>query len=175
MNNYCSISLLTCFSKIFEKLIYDRLINFSKRIQYSFPRSMAFVPNIILHMLFLNINNNEYTGLIMLSFRYCMSLCHEELLIKLSHYGINGKAIDLFHSYLSNSHQYVYINGFSSSLQKIQCGVLQGSLLGPLLFLIYINDLTNAISTTPRLYANDTCLIVNSPSQKELELQINMN
>jgi len=61
---------------------------------------------------------------------------------------------------------------FRHHYKKIQCGVPQGSLLGPLLFLIYINDLTNTISTTPRLYADDVCLIVDSPSQKELELQI---
>jgi len=57
-------------------------------------------------------------------------------------------------------------NNTHTSLQKIQCDVPQDSPLGPLLFLIYINDLTNAISTTLRLYADDTCLIVNSPSQR---------
>ena len=70
---------------------------------------------------------------------------HEIILAKLNHYGVRGVSNDWFRSYLSNRQQYVSINGYDSGLTKINCGVIQGSVLGPLLFLLYINDLNQAI------------------------------
>ena len=66
---------------------------------------------------------------------------HQILLVKLNHYWIRGVSNDWFKSYLSNRNQYVSINGYESSLAVINCGVPQGSVLGPLLFLLYTNDL----------------------------------
>ena len=96
------------------------------------------------------------------------------LLAKLNHYGIRGVSNDWLKSYLSNCHQYVSINGYESGLAAINCGVPQGSVLEPLLFLLYINDLNQAIkSCKVHHFADDTNLLCLSISIKKLNKQFN--
>ena len=92
------------------------------------------------------------------------------LLHKLYHYGIRGAAHSLIEGYLTSRKQFVSINNQQSCTKSINIGVPQGSILGPLLFLIYINDLSNAVSSCPRLFADDTCLVVSNPCLIELEI-----
>ena len=93
---------------------------------------------------------------------------------KLSHYGIRGVSNDWFKSYLSNCSQYVSINVFDSGFAAINCGVPQGSVLGPLLFLLYINDLNQAIkSYKVHHFADDTNLLCLGNSIKKLNKLVN--
>ena len=97
------------------------------------------------------------------------TVSHKILLHKLHHYGICGQAYALIENYLTSRNQFVTFNNTSSSTKPINIDVPQGSILGPLLFLIYINDLPNAINSTPRLFADDTCLILQQSSLSSLE------
>ena len=99
---------------------------------------------------------------------------HNILLKKLDHYGIRGVANDWFKSYLKNRKQLVSISGFESNLRNMDFGVPQGSVLGPLLFLLYINDVHKAIKfCITRHFADDTNLLINNNSLKQLQKDLN--
>ena len=99
---------------------------------------------------------------------------HQILLSKLNHYGIRGVANKWFSSYLSNRYQRVTINGESSQQLTISCGVPQGSILGPLLFLLYINDMNLAMQTSTMYhFADDTNLLYSCKSLKSLRKRLN--
>ena len=101
---------------------------------------------------------------------------HEILLAKLSHYGVCSVSNDWFRSYLSNQQQYVSKNGYDSGLTKINCGVPQGSVLRPLLFLLYINDLNQAIKFCKvHHFADDTNLLYLGKSIKKLNKLVNID
>ena len=100
---------------------------------------------------------------------------HFILINKLRKYGIHGKILEWFISYLDNRKQYVFYNGSKSNDQYISCGVPQGSILGPLLFILYINDLSNiSESLTSILFADDTTVIVESDSVSDAIALMNL-
>ena len=102
------------------------------------------------------------------------TLNHQILLPKLNHYGICAVLSDWFKSYLSNHNQYVSINGYESGPAALDCRVYQGSVLGPLLFLLCINDLNQAIKFCKGLhFADDTNLLFLSNTIKKLEKLVN--
>ena len=118
---------------------------------------------------FENIYQNLFTGLIFLDLRKAFDIVsHSILLSKLDHYGIRGSANQLIKSFL-NRRQYVSVNGTNSDIKLITNGVTQGSTLGPILFLLGINDLNNSTNYLPRLFAVDTCLVLHSPDPNNLE------
>ena len=101
---------------------------------------------------------------------------HQILLKKLEHYGVRGLANNWFKSYLTNRQQFVSVNGFNSSKKTMHYGVPQGSVLGPLLFLIYINDLNKAIKfCTTHHFADDTNLLYIGQSLKQIQKYVNFD
>ena len=117
-----------------------------------------------------NIHNKQCCALVFLDIKKAFdSVSHEKLIKKLDHYGIRGIADCRLSSYLDNRKQYVSFNNINSSTENIECGVPQGFILGPLLFLIYINDLPSCLKTDPRFFANDTALLIDGKNFADVE------
>ena len=117
--------------------------------------------------------NKKCTGLLLLDLTKAFdTVQHKILLAKLNHYGIRGVVNNFLESYLTNRSQAVINHDNHSSKSNIDLGVPQGSSLGPLLFLLYINDLPNCISSTPRLFADDTCILVKENTSNELKYSL---
>ena len=98
---------------------------------------------------------------------------HKGLLSKLSHIGIDGNLFALFHSYLSQRKQCVIVDGEKSTFLEVKAGVPQGSRLGPLLFIIYINDITNDIKSEMLIFADATMILANGNDPAESANQLN--
>ena len=183
LNNYQPISILTCFSKILEKLIHNKVLEFFKKHNVVHKTHCDFQKNVstthaVLDLVTTslnNINKNVFTGLIFLDLQKAFDIVsHNILLHKLNHYGIRGPACSQLQSFLRRK-QFVGINNVNSKIESNNHGVAQGSTLGPILFLLYINDLHYSTNILPRLFADDTCLIINSRNEKLLEIEINKN
>ena len=126
---------------------------------------------------YLNIDKGKYTGLIFLDLKKAFDTVeHEILLEKLKMYGVTGLEQDWFKSYLDNRKQFCRINGSSSDVKGINCGIPQGSCLGPLLFLIYINDLPfSLLKVHVSMYADDTTISLSSKSIGDLQNDLNLD
>ena len=167
-SNYRPISLLASFSKILEKLMSNRLLNFLNKCDILNKYQFGFWNNhstyMALIILLENLNNaldkGERSIRMFHDFHKAFdTVNHGILLDKLYHYSLRGPAYDWFSSYLNKRYQFVVYNGCESEYKYIQCGVPQGSILGPLLFLIYINDLPSVSNLfMPILFADDTNL-----------------
>ena len=182
-SNYRPISVLPVFSKIFERLVYNRLYSYITHHGLLHSSQFGFRKKYSSYMAVLDVYNNIVTSLdkrmhtlgIFLDLSKAFdTIQHYILLDKLWHYGIRGIAHDWFRSYLHERSQYVSYNHCNSSTDLIKCGVPQGSILGPLLFILFINDLPFSTSKlTFFLYADDTNAIASHHNLKELNTIIN--
>ena len=179
LKNYRPISILPCFSKLLEKCIFNRIYSFLcnnnilSKCQYGFRRnhSTAHALMDLQDKIISAIDNNNFgLGIVMDLSKAFDIVDHEILLYKLKHYGIRGNALKWFNSYLNNRSQYTFFANCSSNHSPIKHGVPQGSILGPLLFLIYINDITNSSENLEFvLYADDTTLFYTQPNIEYLK------
>ena len=182
-NNYRSISILPFFSKLIERLMYNRLIDFIEKHHLLYQYQFGFRKNhstfmallILLEKVTDAFDNSEFAVCILIDFRKAFdTVDHNILLDKLYHYGIRGNALIWFNCYLTNRYQYVNYNNTSSDMKQITYGVPQGSILGPSLFLLYINDIASvSCALFSILFADDTTLFCSAKSLHELSTVIN--
>ena len=182
-NHYRPVALLCILSKVFEKIMYSRLLEFLENYQILYKNQFGFRKKhstymalmILVDKITKSLENGEFVIGIFLDFSKAFdTVNHDILLQKLHHYGIRGTAFMWFKSYLSCRYQYVTYNSTESSKKLIKCGVPQGSILGPLLFLVYINDLANVCKTSmPLLFTDDTNIFFSGKDPHTIEAQIN--
>ena len=181
MGNCSPISIVYKFLKFLEKLIYNQTQSFLEKhsitspTQYGFRRaySTSHAMIDILTSTLDNINANKSTALLLLDLKKAFdTMNHDTLLNKMNHYGIRGSANNLFASFLANKKHYVFLNHIQSNYRYIKCGVPQGSILGPLFFTLYINDVSSSTTSASKLYAKDTCLILYDDSISNLKYMI---
>ena len=184
-NNFRPISLLPIFSKILERLVYTRIITFIEsnkyfyQHQYGFRKGHCTIHPIVqflneIHTAKENRPPKVPMGIFIDLSKAFDTISHEILLYKLEHMGIRGLGKKLIKDYLTNREQFIEIDYTRSSLSHITCGVPQGSILGPLLFLIYMNDISNLHTNSMIMsFADDTTLILSGINIEDLYTKAN--
>ncbi|MBY0580283.1 MAG: reverse transcriptase family protein, partial [Rickettsiales bacterium] len=183
--NYRPISLLSNVSKIFEKVMHNKLFNFLNQNQCLYKHQFGFRKRYstahalikITESIRVALDSGNFACGVFVDFQKAFdTVDHEILLSKLNYYGVRGISLQWFKSYLSDRQQFVTLNGISSDIKKVSIGIPQGSILGPLLFIIYINDLNLSIKHSKTYhFADDTNLQLITNSLKKLNKYINQD
>ena len=182
VSNYRPISLLSNLNKILEKIMHKRVYAFLEKYKILYELQFGFrtgysTTHALVHMteaIRSALDSGSVTCGIFVDFQKAFdTVNHEILLKKLEHYDFGGVIHNWFHSYLTRRKQKVVINGFESESKDLLHGVPQGSVLGPILFLIYINDLHRCIKySTTYHFADDTNLLHISKNYKLLQKKV---
>ena len=182
-SNYRPVSVLPVFSKLLERLVYNRLISHIDDNKLLYEYQFGFQKGKSTHLAIMMLvdkitealDQGETVVGVFLDFSKAFdTVDHNILLKKMEKYGISGVELQWFEDYLSNRLQYVTYNNHKSSHEKINCGVSQGSILGPILFLLYINDLKNVSEFCfSVLFADDTNMFITGKDMNVLCNQLN--
>ena len=183
-NNYRPISLLSNFNRVFEKIIYNRLTSYINKhellysSQYGFRKGHSTQHAIleIVNDIQSNMNQRLLSCGVFIDLKKAFdTVNHDILLDKLNHYGFRGIINDWFSSYLKNRTQTTQVSHHVSDKAAVGCGVPQGSILGPLLFLLYVNDI-HRCSNKLRFYlfADDTNILYADKNLRDLETIVNI-
>jgi hypothetical protein len=177
ISNYRPISLLSSFSKVFERVLHNRLLSFIDAYglledsQYGFVRKRSTSDALLNVVTFIQqqLNNSKMCIALLIDLRKAFDTVDHKILIhKLHNLGIRGLPLTLFISYLTDRSQSTWYNGFSSSSLPILSGVPQGSILGPLLYILYVNDFAYSIPSKTVLFADDTSFLITGTNHSEL-------
>lgn len=178
VGNYRPVSILSIVSKVFERVIYDQLEEYLVQNSLLYEYQSGFrqgfsTDTCLIHLtdyIRFQMDKGHYVGMVLIDLQKAFdTVNHSILLNKLKAMGLNEMSINWFTSYLSDRSQLVEISGKYSSSTTISCGVPQGSILGPLLFLIYVNDMSAVVENKLLLYADDSAILVSGKSKMEIE------
>ena len=182
VTNYRPVSLLSCCGKLFERVVFKYMYNFFLDNNLLYKYQSGFLPGHsttfqlidIFHHICQSFDNRQYSCMVFCDISKAFDrVWHKGLLFKLQQNGITGKLLNWLSNYLTNRRQKVVIQSAESSLKPITAGVPQGSVLGPLLFLIYVNDISESLLSLTRLFADDSSLYYSTTSIDDIEGLIN--
>ena len=185
-SNYRPVSLLCNVSKVLERLVFNRFYEYLVANNLLTPKNSGFKVNdstinqliSIVHQIYNGLECKHEVRMVFLDVSKAFDkVWHEGLLFKLRQLGFCDELVAWVGDYLSNRYTRVTIHGQSSSWLPIEAGVPQGSILGPLLFLVYVNDIVNGITVDIRLFADDTSFleIVKNPTVSSIKLNSNLS
>ena len=182
--NYRPISLLPLLSKLFEKIAHEQTQKYldENNIIYKYQSGFRAKHSTDTCLSLLNdkilsgMDDGLLTGMVLIDLQKAFdTIDHEVFFSKMAHIGFSSDTINWYKSYLNNRTFLVNIEKELSSPGDLACGVPQGSILGPLIFLLYVNDMSSSIDCDLLLYADDSCLIFTGPDIKTIESNLNRN
>ena len=184
LTNYRPISVLSFFSKILKKIVYNIVFDFLCENEILYDYQFGFRSKHSTQQALITLVNNVTKSLdgsnivisLFIDLKKAFDTVHHRILLrKLYAYGIRGILLKWFESYLSDRSQYVIYDGVESEIRPVECGVPQGSILGPLLFIISMNDICNVSDLMfAIMYADDTCFLMNGTDLHKLIKQLNV-
>ena len=185
LKNYRPLSFHPCFSKLLERVMYNRLFKYFSENRILYEKQFGFQTShstehailLLVNQLYQSFDESNFTlGIFIDPSKAFDTVDHKILTKKLELYRIKGCNLRLFENYLSNRKQFVTYGDKQSNIETVTCGVCQGSILGSLLFLMFVNDLDKVTKyLDPIMFANDTNLFYSNKNIKTLFQIVNGN